>query len=111
VDVTTTGNEAGVPVANGRITVALSPPVTPTQSVVLQLVELGAPADRAPRGASLVAPPRNGVPTGATEVASLVFTFRRLPRGTYLLRLVVDGVESRLTRNAAGAYDAPRVTL
>lgn len=111
VDISATGNDAGVPIANGRITVGVSPPVTPTQSVVLQLVELGAPADRAPRGASLIAPPRNGVPTGAQSTASMEFVFRRLPRGPYLARMVVDGVESRLTRGPAGRYDAPRVTL
>jgi hypothetical protein len=109
--VTTTGTVGGVPVASGNITLGVAPAVTAGQQVVLALAEVGAPPERPARGALLPAPSQNGVASGATETATIAFPFTRLPRGDYLLRLRVDGLESRVTRGASGLYDAPKVTL
>jgi hypothetical protein len=111
VTVTTTGTVGGVPVASGNITLGVAPAVTAGQQVVLALAEVGAPPERPARGALLPAPSQNGVASGATETATIAFPFTRLPRGDYLLRLRVDGLESRVTRDASGLYNAPKVTL
>lgn len=102
---------AGVPVASGSVVASLEPPVGAEQQVSLVLSEVGAPPGRAPRAAALAAPPTNGVVPPATDTATVTFSYVDVPRGSYVARLRVDGVESPVTAGGDGRYAEPAVTL
>ena len=110
---TTTGTEnlGGVQVATGHVDVTATPPVTARQRVSLLLNEVAPPAGRAARAIALAAPDGNGVPEGATETSAITFPFTRVPSGSYVLRLSVDGAESLLSKDGNGRYALPAVTL
>jgi hypothetical protein len=101
----------GVVLRTGTITATIAPPVGRDQQLLLQLIEVGAPAERAARGAVLRAPAQNGVPGNATSATTVAFPFTRVPEDTYVARLVVDGVESPVGRAGDGAFNAPVVTV
>jgi len=111
VAVTATTVLGGVTLATGTVTATVDPAVGRDQQVLLSLAEAGAPVDRSPRGATLAAPAENGAAAGVTGTTSIAFPFTRVPQGTYVARLLVDGVESAVQRGASGRYDAPAVTL
>lgn len=87
---------------SGQITVQLAPPVGPTQRVALMLHALS--ADRASGFRIPVAARANA----SDRVAGILPS---VPAGEYLVRVEVDGVESVLTLDAAGAADASRVRV
>lgn len=103
----------GMP-APGVVRVTVSPPVATGQRVTLLLNEqlvVGSPAaPRAPRAYSFLAPPRGAgsppLPSDTIEVP-----IDDVAAGTYLVRVVVDGAESPLETNAAGAYSGPVVVV
>jgi hypothetical protein len=97
----------GVAVSTGRVTVGFTPPVGVEQQVTLLLS--GAPPGTA--SATLGAPVGNGVAPGGTETASIVFPFSDVPRGDYVARARVDGVESPLSAGPTGEYALPAVTV
>jgi len=101
---------AGVAVSTGRISVGFAPPVGSDQQVTLLLAEVGAGAGEL-SSASLAAPLRNGVVAPGTETSSISFAFADLPRGDYVARARVDGVESPVTTGPTGLYAAPAVTV
>ncbi|PCM46117.1 DUF4255 domain-containing protein [Marinobacter sp. ANT_B65] len=104
VSISATDMVNGVPVASGDITLTLSPPVARRQVCELLL--------NSPLGTQrLTAPPDNGAAEGVDTVTSISFVFRRMPRGSYLLRAAVDGAESLLTVDGSGVYDGPGVTI
>jgi hypothetical protein len=106
VNLTDTDTVDGVPVASGDITLTLSPAVGRRQAATVLLNTPGAPGAH-----RLNAPPNNGAADGVEQVTEIAFPFRRIPRGTYLMRLSVDGAESLLTTDGGGVYDGPEVTL
>ncbi|HET6214026.1 MAG TPA: hypothetical protein VFE14_14270, partial [Micromonosporaceae bacterium] len=101
----------GVPLATGSILAHVSPKVGRSQQAVLLLSESGAPAGRAPRGATLSAPAENGVAQGNDDTDAIPFAFREVPQGTYVLRLQVDGVDSPVGVDGGGKYATPNVVV
>ncbi len=96
-----------------RITVKLDPLVTPEQNGRVLLNELAPPADRPARAFSFFAPAANGIDIGAgeTETDTIKFSHQNVPAGSYLVRVQVDGAESVLQTDAAGAFLKPKVNL
>lgn len=110
-DVDGTDTVEGVAVSTGTITVAVDPPVTAQQRVTLLLNRPGPPPDPLPAAVALTPPAGNAVPSGATETATVPFDYATLPRGRWVLRLVVDGAQSPLAPGGDGRYHDPAVTL
>ncbi len=106
VNISSTDTVDGVPVASGDVTLTISPPVGRQQAARILLNVAGAPGAH-----QLDAPPNNGAGTGVDEVTVIAFPFRRIPRGSYLIRLSIDGAESLLTVDGGGVYDGPEVTI
>ena len=100
----------GVTYNSGSLTLTLTPPVTASQRVHLLLNPVNAAAPGA-RAFALRALDGNGITQPATETATVDIGFANVPAGDYLFRAVVDGAESPLTSDAAGAYDGPVVTI
>jgi hypothetical protein len=100
--VVTTAVVNGVTVHSADVTVDVRPDVQPDQRVFLLLNELTA-----------TDPDNYTFPATPLTAASptLVFPVRQVRPGTYLVRIQVDGAESRLEVDAAGAFAAPVVTL
>ena len=101
-----------VPATATQITVQLNPLVTPTQKVRLLLNELNPPTDRTARSFSFLAPKNNGIDVvgGASEADTVVFDYKSVPSGDYLVRVQVDGAESVLEADPAnGAFAKPKV--
>jgi hypothetical protein len=97
-----------------RVRVVFEPPVQPTQRVVLVLNELmpaGSPmGEERPRAYSFVAPSR--VTTSPSGPETLIeVPIAGVTPGTYLVRVTVDGAQSPLATDAAGAYTSPSITL
>jgi hypothetical protein len=109
--VASTGTASGTAVSTGTVTVTVAPPVGRRQRVSLLLNRTGTPADPLPRGAALTPPPDNGVPEGDEDSVTIAFPYAGLARGTWLLRLVVDGAESPLIPGGDGRYTTPAVVL
>ena len=95
----------------GDIEVQFQPPAGPRQRVRLLLNQKNAPAGTVPRAYSLPAPAANGVLPPATETTTVTFSRSGVAAGTYLVRLQIDGADSRLTVGATGRFDQPEVTL
>jgi Pvc16 N-terminal domain len=101
----------GVQLATGSMVAHVAPRVGRAQQAVLLLSEVGAPAARAPRGATLRAPAGNGVAQGDDDTDAIAFAFRDLPKGSYVLRLQVDGVDSPVGVDGNGRYATPSVVV
>lgn len=101
----------GVTLASGSITAGASPRVGRDQQASLVLTEVGAPPERPARGVVLAAPASNGAAAGVETVNSISFAYQRVPKGTYIARLRVDGIDSALHRAPDGRFDGPAVTL
>jgi hypothetical protein len=102
---------AGVTYKAGNLSVAFTPNVGRNQDAVLLLNEFNPPANRAARAYSLAAPPNNGIALPATpDTATVVFPFKNVVAGTYLVRVQIDGAESVVTQ-VGGVYTNPQVTL
>jgi len=93
---------AGTAPRSGTITLTLTAPIDERQPVTL-LLNAGGSAfsfDAAPRPAA---------------TATIDFGFAGVPKGEYLVRIVVAGAQSRLTQVAAGAaagtFDGPKVSI
>jgi hypothetical protein len=102
-NVAVTPNDANS--VTGALDVTVSPPVSRTQSAVLMLTPVGAGTDQA---IAWAAPAPVSPHVDAFTVLS--FALKRIPRGTYLARLNVDGTTSQPMPDNAGAFQ-PRVTL
>lgn len=97
----------------GQVTAVVFPAVGPRQRVSLLLSRVGGsqafalPAEPRPADSTALvfscAPPPQSLPHSAPPV--------RLPAGTYLARVSVDGAESRLETTPAGAFGGPTVTI
>lgn len=93
-----------------NLQISFTPSVGRTQRVAILLNEAPAPDGRAPRAYVLRAPPRpsSDPPTAAT----LNVPLGEVAPGSYLVRAQVDGAESPVAFDAAaGAYNAPKVTI
>ncbi len=106
VNISETDSVDGTPIASGDITLTINPPVGRRQTASVLLNAAGTSASY-----RLIAPPDNGAGTGVETVTEIVFPFRRLVRGDYLLRVSVDGAESLLTVDGDGVHNGPEVTL
>lgn len=104
-------NVNGVPVGSGTITATVAPAVGREQQVTLYLTAVGAAPGAPARGAVLAAPPANGAAGNAPTTTSIPFPYRRVPKGSYVARIRVDGVDSTMTRAGDGTFDGPAVTL
>jgi hypothetical protein len=86
------------------LTLELAPPVTRTQRVVALLGDVALARDLPDFDPT--------DPNALDPVAEVHFDVpAAIANGSHLLRVQVDGVESALETNAAGEYDAPRVTV
>lgn len=102
----------GVPQRSATITIGFTPVVDRNQRVMLHLVEADTPEIRSSRAYSFPAPDRNGIADpDQADTPSISFSVQAVFPGTYLLRVQVDGAESRLARDASGRYTGPTVTL
>lgn len=86
----------------GLVTVTVTPPALARQTKLLLIGDFEVPAEPVPVGG----PPSSTIdfrlPTGAAAI----------PPGSYLVRVRVDGAESRLTVNpATSLYDGPLLTV
>ncbi|MBM4319240.1 MAG: DUF4255 domain-containing protein [Deltaproteobacteria bacterium] len=89
-----------------RVLAQLAPPVGRRQQVSLLLNELGAAPGTPPRVYRLEAPHRTA------ETSMVAFVTTGVPAGSWLVRVVVDGLESPLgTSVPGGPYDQPSVVL
>jgi hypothetical protein len=109
--VTSTQPVGGITLTSGHVDVTVAPAVGPRQRVSLLLNEVGPPAGRPARALALPAPDGNGVPAGGTGTTAITIPFSRVPAGTYVVRLSVDGAESPLQKDGTGRYALPAVTL
>lgn len=93
----------------GELQLNFNPVVGIKQRVVLLLNEktTNTPA----HAYSIQALPGNGIALPTTETASVIFPFKRVATGDYLVRVQVDGAESLLSLNQVGEYDQPKVTI
>jgi hypothetical protein len=103
-----------VSIGPGLLRVTVDPPVEPMQRVELVLNErslvLSPPVNRPLRSYSFVVPPRPlGSPSG--PVSEIEVPVPGVVTGTYLVRVRVDGAESPLETDTAGAYASPTVTI
>jgi Pvc16 N-terminal domain len=89
----------------GQITVVVTPHVGPTQQVSLIVNQLAGSPPSGPQAFVLPANPHQSE-TG-TFSFSTVFPNGSVPSGTYLARVRVDTVESRLSANASGTFTGP----
>ncbi|MDP9353137.1 MAG: Pvc16 family protein [Chloroflexota bacterium] len=90
---------------NRQVEATVVPSVEPRQEVVLLLNEVGGSG----RGFTLPACPRTAV-TG-TITFSVHLGATRIPPGSYLGRVRVDGAESVLNRDANGRFTGPMVNV
>lgn len=97
----------GVTYRDGTVTLALTPPAGRSQRVVVLLNGTGG----AGGGFSFRAPDGNDLPPETAETASVDVAVRRVPSGTYLLRVQVGAGESVLSEAIDGAFDGPLVTI
>lgn len=105
---------APVTATGTQITVKFNPLVTATQKLRILLNELAPPAGRAAFAFSFSAPVNNGIDItgGGTETDTVVFDYRGVPAGDYLVRVQVDGAESVLQTDAVtGAFSGPKVPI
>lgn len=88
------------PVGGHRVHLVPLPVPGTDQAVELTLIEMGGGG-------------RHSSTTWATENGGTgtVFDFPTLPAGQYLVRLAVDGAESLLTTDGAGAFDGPTIAV
>lgn len=98
----------GVTYRSGDLTLTTTPPVGARQTVSLSLNGLGGVSQRQ---YSFDAPRDNGVVAPAETTAQIVFRYRDVAAGDYLMRLRVDGVDSPLGASGAGTFDSPQVTI
>lgn len=92
---------------SGTVTVRVSPQVSRLQSAALLLNELN-PAQPPPVAYQFPAASRATAADETTD--TLTFPIRRVRPGTYLLRVEVDGGQSRLELQD-GEFDRPRITF
>ncbi len=92
-------------VISADITVIFDPEVGPDQRVLLLLNEFDPPDNRPARAYSFQTPNREN------DVDRITFAVSGIQTGRYLLRLQVDGAESRLDVDGTGKFDQPRVRL
>jgi uncharacterized protein DUF4255 len=99
----------GVTIRSGTITATVDPPVYREQRVAVLLNERGAPADRAPRTYTFTSPDGNGLDPDDPPSATVTVDYADVAAGTYVTRIVVDGVESMLERGSDGRFSGPQV--
>jgi len=91
---------AGVTPIDGDVTVNFVPNVGKAQRVKLLLNEIGAPAGRQARAYSFDAPKNNGIgDANQVETDKIVFPVISIEAADYLVRVQVDGAESRVERD------------
>jgi hypothetical protein len=99
-----------------EIELTIAPRVGKRQRVSLMLNEFGAPSTRAPRSYVFDAPSRD-LPAAPDSVATIEVPVKGVAAGDYLLRVVVDGVESLLDRDenqaspTFGKYTGPQENI
>jgi hypothetical protein len=94
--------EHAVVFAAGKVSVTLTPTVGKNQRAVLLLNQL---ASATPVAHSFQAPPRT------TDKKTIDFPVTDVDPGTYLVRVQVDGAESPLVEDGAGAPVRPRLVI
>ncbi len=98
---------------DGEVAAGVDPVVGARQRAALLLNELAPPPGRAARAYAFDASPR----ADDADTQSLVFPFRGVAPGSYLVRVQVDGADSVLSVDAdpasptLGQYNAPRVAV
>jgi hypothetical protein len=90
---------------SGPLDVGVSPPVDRAQRAALHLAPLGGDAD-------VVVPwiPPAPAANAPAAFATLRFQLKRVPKGTYLVRLQVAGIDSQPMPDAAGVFQ-PQLVL
>ena len=88
-----------------EVIVTLAPPVQTGQRVVLLLNRVGTVPVNEPRAYSFSAKSPN------TSTSMTFSGLKGVNAAVYLVRVQVDGAESPLGADAAGAYDFPKVTI
>lgn len=101
----------GVQLARGTMVAHVAPRVGRAQQTALLLSQAGVPAGQPARGATLRAPAENGVASGNDDTDTIPFAFHDLPKGKYVLRLQVDGVDSPVGVDGTGRYATPNVVV
>lgn len=103
-----TENIDGVDYRFGTLTVAVDPPVSAGQKMVVMLNRTAAPFN----AHTITVRDGNGIDAPDTESASLEVPFDMISAGEYLLRVRVDLAESALARDpVSGLYNGPLVNL
>jgi len=104
--------EDGITYRTGELTVTTTPDIGRQQQVELLLSEIGAPPTRVANNYRFEAPPQNGIVAANVETTnSISIAYHGVAAGNYLLRLRVDGVDSPLGVDGAGAYNSPAETI
>ncbi len=107
VDVTTEDLAVDAP-RDGIVTLSIIPPVNPKSQVEALLNQLSTPAGQQPRGYRF----RCTSHLHASGPSStLQINFHAVAAGEYLIRVRVDGVESRLQADINGTFNAPTIRV
>jgi len=80
----------------GNIRTKFNPNVIKKQKITLFLNEYDPPSIRSARSYSFPAPVNNGIPDPDTESSEVIFSFKNVEPGKYLVRTRVDGADSLL---------------
>nr|WP_281373363.1 DUF4255 domain-containing protein [Kineococcus aurantiacus] len=102
------GGTPSGPRISATVTVRLRPDVGRRQDVRLLLTQTGAAAGAVPHAATVAAPSRAAAAADSTD--TIAFRVDDVPRGDYLARVRVDGVETELGQ-VNGVYAEPVVDL
>ena len=102
----------GTTLFSATVTVGFTPDVGKTQRVTLLLNEFDAPDTRPSHDYSFPAPKDNGItnPT-QTDTAAIAFLISGVLAGDYVVRVQVDGAESRVGHDGSGKYNTPKITI
>lgn len=109
-EITVADAPTGEDAARKTVTVKLVPEVGQRQHVVLLLNERHPPDAGPARSYSFEAPPRTQ-PTDPETSASITIPVSEVTPGRYLVRVRVDGAESRLESDSSGRYGDPQAEI
>jgi hypothetical protein len=109
----TTDNVTGAAVKKGEIKLEFKQPlIEKKQRVVLLLNQFEPPAGTVPFAYQFNAPKDNGIAAADIETDEIIFNFKDVAAGDYLVRARVDGAETELKYdNTTGKYIEPKVTI
>jgi hypothetical protein len=107
----TVSNVTGSATKEGKIEINVKPEIGRRQQVKLYLNKIELTKGEEALGYTLYPPADNGITASASSTGKVVFDFKNIVAGTYLVRLQVDGAESPLVFDTNDGYYEPKVEI